>query len=450
VSGVRVIRAVCSLSAAWLLAPLGCTGDGTAVSDSETDADDGAPPGSGSDAGSTGDSARPGTTSAGETGTAQTGDDAADGTADDDDDTGDDDDDDSPPSVVAATGQTECFDIGGNAIPCAGTGQDGEFQKGVPHPSPRFTDLGDGTVRDNFTGLIWLRHASCLGKVGWSEALSRSNTLANGDADCELSDGSAPGDWRLPNIRELMSLISVSVAYPALTEGHPFVEVRNEMYWTSTSRASGGDSAWTGSPFASGRFSSGTKSEDQWWVWPVRSDPDGGAPPLAVMATGQTECFDDDGTVIDCAGTGQDGEVQAGVPMPSPRFSDPGDGTVIDNFTGLVWLKQSDCLGENGYEEAYSASAALADGSCGLSDDSAPGDWRVPNYKELQSLFDLSRVEPQLSDGHPFTGIQNGLHWTSTSLASGPDGVWKMNVFWSNIHGGGKDNAHYTWPVRDP
>ena len=90
------------------------------------------------------------------------------------------------------------------------------------------------------------------------------------------------------------------------------------------------------------------------------------------------------------------------------------------------------------------------EGQCGLSDGSTPGDWRVPNYKEFQSLLNLSRIEPQLSDGHPFTGITNGLHWTSTSLASGGDSTWKMNPFWNNIHGGGKDNAHYTWPVRDP
>ena len=124
------------------------------------------------------------------------------------------------PGLVAATGQKESFDVAGNTIDCVGTGQDGDIQAGVPHPSPRLTDLGDGTVRDNFTGLIWLRQADCLGQVGWSEALARSNALAEGE--CELSDGSAPGDWRLPNIRELMSLISVSVAHSALPEGHPF------------------------------------------------------------------------------------------------------------------------------------------------------------------------------------------------------------------------------------
>lgn len=353
------------------------------------------------------------------------------------------------PRVVAATGQTLCFDVGGSTIDCAGTGQDGEVQAGVRHPSPRFTDREDGTVRDNLTGLIWLKRASCLGQVNWSQALSLSNALAEGQGACALSDGSIAGDWRLPNVRELMSLISVSKGYPALAEGHPFVDVKNQMHWTSTSRPGGSPKAWTGSPFASGRFSSGDKSDDEWWVWPVRDDAQTSDAPMAVAATHQTDCFDTGGNPINCDGTGQDGEIRAGVPMPNERFVDVGDGTVEDTLTGLVWLKQSNCLGVNSLGDAYSRSADLADGDCGLSDGSEAGDWRLPNHNEFLSLLDLSRNEPQLTDGHPFTNIQNGLHWTSTTLSAGSDSSWKINPYWPNIHGGNKDNSHYTWPVRD-
>ena len=34
------------------------------------------------------------------------------------------------------------------------TGDDGDLQKGVPSPNPRFTNNGDGTVTDNLTGLM--------------------------------------------------------------------------------------------------------------------------------------------------------------------------------------------------------------------------------------------------------------------------------------------------------
>lgn len=50
-----------------------------------------------------------------------------------------------------------------------------------------------------------------------------------------------------------------------------------------------------------------------------------------VPKTGQTTCYDANGSVIPCAGTGQDGDIQAGVAWPDPRFTDNGNGTVTDN-----------------------------------------------------------------------------------------------------------------------
>ena len=50
-----------------------------------------------------------------------------------------------------------------------------------------------------------------------------------------------------------------------------------------------------------------------------------------------------EGVVIACDNTGQDGETQAGVAWPSPRFIDNRDGTVSDELTGLIWLKDANC-----------------------------------------------------------------------------------------------------------
>ena len=54
---------------------------------------------------------------------------------------------------VPKTGQTTFY----------ATGDDGDLEKGVPWPSPRFTDNGNGTVTDNLTGLTWLEDANCDG-----------------------------------------------------------------------------------------------------------------------------------------------------------------------------------------------------------------------------------------------------------------------------------------------
>ena len=55
---------------------------------------------------------------------------------------------------VPKTGQTTCYqhEFPHPIIPCAGTGQDGEFQKGIAWPVPRFTDNLNGTVT---TSPIW-------------------------------------------------------------------------------------------------------------------------------------------------------------------------------------------------------------------------------------------------------------------------------------------------------
>ena len=355
--------------------------------------------------------------------------------------------------VVAATGQNACYNILGNVISCAGTGQDGDIQAGVKSPDPRFTDNNDGTVRDNLTGLIWLKRGKCLStseKVSWSDALNLAATLADGHSDCQLADGSEAGDWRLPNVRELMSLVDVASSRtngPALPQGHPFTNVQIEMHWTSTSRADSEHKAWTGSFFWSGRFDSATKASEKWWVWAMRTDSETDNSPLALASTNQTECFDVNGDIIPCTGTGQDGEIQAGVPTPAQRFTDNGDGTVQDNLTGLVWMKKANCIDAAIFTDALEDVAMLADGNqaCNLTDGSEEGDWRIPNYFELLSLHDLSRYAPQLNDGHPFTNIQNELYWTSTTPSRGLDSAWKMNTFWRNIHSGTKNNLHRSW-----
>jgi len=124
-----------------------------------------------------------------------------------------------PLAPLPKTGQTKCYDILGNEISCSdpsGPGQDGDLQKGVTWPNPRFTDNNNGTLTDSLTGLVWLKNANCSGgEDSWAEGLPYSNALEDGCAncfndhgDCGLSDGSEAGDWRLPNVNELFSLIN--------------------------------------------------------------------------------------------------------------------------------------------------------------------------------------------------------------------------------------------------
>jgi hypothetical protein len=73
------------------------------------------------------------------------------------------------PAPVAKTGQTDCYRSDGVGGTCAcGTatcpiGQDGDLERGVAWPSPRFLDNDDGTASHHLTGLIWLQNANCSG-----------------------------------------------------------------------------------------------------------------------------------------------------------------------------------------------------------------------------------------------------------------------------------------------
>jgi hypothetical protein len=168
-----------------------------------------------------------------------------------------------PTSPVPKTGQTPTVPL--NPAP---TGSDGNLQKGVAWPSPRFTDNSNGTVTDNLTGLVWLKNANVWGVVNWATALSNCNTLANGTGG--LTDGSSAGAWRLPNARELQSLIDYGQYNPALPSGHPFTGVQSSYYWSGTTGATNTAFAWS-VYVGSGGVVANTKTGTYYYVWPVRS-----------------------------------------------------------------------------------------------------------------------------------------------------------------------------------
>jgi hypothetical protein len=176
-----------------------------------------------------------------------------------------------------------------------------------------------------------------------------------------------------------------------------------------------------------------------------------------VEQTGQTQCWDASGIPIACAGTGQDGEIQAGHPLPTPRFKDEGDGTVEDKLTDLIWLQNANCFGPQTWQNALNAANSLADGQCGLTDGSVAGDWRLPNVKELQSLIHFGFLDPALSnaagtakwtEGNAFSGVQS-LYWSSTTRAGIPDNAWVVLLRDGLTLADHKDGSFaLVWPVR--
>jgi len=340
------------------------------------------------------------------------------------------------PAEVPRTGQTTCYDSSGTSITCAGTGQDGDIQVGVAWPNPRFVDHGDGTVSDNLTGLEWTKDANpAKGAMNWQQALDYVKTLNTG----------GNSDWRLPNVNELESLINAGPPYyPALPQGHPFTNLQWDDYWSSTSEAGYAYRAWV-MGMDDGNVSHASKEDSSHDVWPVRAGQCGalGNSVICLPKTGQTTCYNAAGAVISCAGTGQDGDIQAGVAWPSPRFVDHGD-TVTDSLTGLEWTKNANPAG--GYmtwQQALDYVKTLNTGS--------HSDWRLPNRRELRSLDDYSRYNSALPQSYPFTNVQSGYYWSSTSYAAYTVYAWIVDMYSGGVYGGSKAGYGfygYVWPVR--
>lgn len=368
---------------------------------------------------------------------------------------------------LPATGQTGCFDGNGTPRPCSGSGEDGEKRAGIAWPVPRFGDNGNGTMTDGLTGLIWSKNANapvpapgaCQNagqKMSWQQALDFVKCLnANGFA--------GSGDWRLPNLNELESMVNAGAAdSSAFLNGAGFGQAQASLYWSSTNDDSDPKAvppselnAWD-VDLAAGDFPVSSAKTALRGVWPVRG---ASAAPARPWQTGQTKCFDTAGARINpCTGTGQDGETLAGEAWPLSRFrTNPGATVAVDNLTGLAWTTESTTPGPaacGGAGHPVTWQAALDHVKC-LNKNAYLGitDWRLPNRKELRSLADYASGNPALPDFTPFAAEAATGHtfWSSTTDAAAPKTAWAVSLFDGSVTGADKRNALLpVWPVTGP
>ena len=349
-----------------------------------------------------------------------------------------------PPVSLAATGQKGSFT----------SGDDGALQKGVAWPAQRFTDNQNGSVTDNLTGLVWLKNASCFAPDTWPAALTDANQLASGT--CGLTDGSSAGQWRLPNLIELESVVDVSSSDPAITQGSPFANVAGILYWTSTGYFGGDEGtpdAWAINMSDGHYVNDGiqnVKVISHNGVWAVRGTSSGAIP---LQATGLFQAP---------LTAGDDGTLQVGVGLIYPRFIENGNGTVTDSMTGLVWLKMANCI-QGDWASAVAAVSSLASGHCGLTDGSAAGSWRMPNRNEMQSLADRNQnnesqylnnifLNPDDSVYQPsilINFIASEYYWTSTTNAADTTEAWTVYSCDYGVYDMPKAGTGYTLAVRD-
>src|SRR5512139_1692809 len=97
---------------------------------------------------------------------------------------------------IPDTGQTKCYDDIRGEITCPDSGEPFYGQDAQYLGNPRsYTDLGNGIVRDNVTGLEW-QQGNAPGNYTWQHAMDYCDNLNLGGYY----------DWRLPTVKELCSL----------------------------------------------------------------------------------------------------------------------------------------------------------------------------------------------------------------------------------------------------
>jgi hypothetical protein len=357
------------------------------------------------------------------------------------------------------TGQSTCFDAAGSAINCSNTAQDGDKQAGVVWPDNRFLNNGDGTLTDQLTGLMWLQDGNCIhsqypafddidaqdGKVSWPKLLE---FVAGVNDDTYVNCSAGYADWRLPNINELESLNHAENYNDWLT-GFGFINAPDSSYSSTSSHGDPSSKLFL-------NFYSGAVSTCSYCTSPlmmVRSTASVPTAPAQVFRTGQTSCHDINGQSISCAGSGQDAEHLAGASWPTPRFVDNGDSSVTDLLTGLMWIKDANCLdftAEGSLRSWTEALASIATINSGTIEtcDVVHNDWRLPNRKELYSLFDYSRHNPAIPSSNPFISVQLSSYWSSTTYAGSTDRAWMVDMRGGVTSHDTKTRAAYVWPVR--
>jgi len=260
---------------------------------------------------------------------------------------------------------------------------------------PSYTDNGDGTVTDMVTGLMWQQTMD--EKMTYEEAVEYA----------ENANLAGYGDWRIPSIKALFSLIQYTGESGGETAKVLFID--DSVFDQPIGDTSVGEREIDAQTWSSTQYVSTTMNGDA-TVFGVNFI-DGRIKGYPIL---QKKSGDEN--------TGYFRLVRGNEAYGENLYIDNGDGTISDLATGLMWQMSDD--GETrDWQEAleYSENLELANYD----------DWRLPNIKELQSIVDYTRsldttdspaIDPlfvltEMTD--PEGALNYGFYWSSTSHQDG-------------------------------
>jgi hypothetical protein len=112
-----------------------------------------------------------------------------------------------------------------------------------------------------------------------------------------------------------------------------------------------------------------------------------------------------------------------------PDLTDNGDGTVIDNLTGLMW-EQKTAANE---PDTYTYSGAI--NYCEELTLGGHSDWRVPTRKEFSTILNYGTVSPALdTDYFPYYTTSSLDYWTVSEYHDNSAKVWKIQISFGLIY----------------
>ena len=282
----------------------------------------------------------------------------------------------------------------------------------------KYFDNGDGSVTDPLTGLIWTRCAmnqtwdglSCTGTASsytWDQASALTGTITY----------ASQSDWRLPNIRELETIVDRSVFSPSIDNiGFPNTQSSGagSHFWSATPDASNVGNAWAVS-FIDGEVYNHIRTNG-FGVRLVR----GGQAFASLLSTAR----------------------------PSSDYFDNSDGTVTHTPTNLTWKHCAEgqtwtgtsCTGtaiDMVAEQARLASSVFAGKS----------DWRLPSAKELLSLADFTTWNPAINLTISPVTLRKVL-WSSTPDTSTSGRTWFVDFTYGRASSGQNNQLYGIRLVR--
>jgi len=212
-------------------------------------------------------------------------------------------------------------------------------------------------------------------------------------------------DWRLPNIRELQTIVDRSVYDPAIDTA-AFPNTPASLFWSASAYANGIYTAWgvgflNGSPY--------------YYV-------KGSTIQVRLVRAGQSF------GLLDIA-------------RPSTDYVAQGNGTVTHTPTSLVWHRCAVGQTWTGISCSGTASSFTWDAARLLTSTFAgQTDWRLPTEEELLSLVDYSKVDPAFN-GTLFPNMSASLFWSASAFASDSSNAWF--AYFSDGYAGGGTKGNY-------